>query len=208
MHANQLKQAESCWVFFSWVSPLSDPLLLPPPSRSKLMHPVQLSVACWNMPWLVAPPECGRRRETHRATDRERERDRECGYLVPWPVPWDLPAAPMEGLLLTSTHAPWIVQLHGCNPAWWVSKLCVNKSLWRIILQPIASVTAGVNSSSAKRRTVHFHFWVKLQKQQFVWGKNPQVLKWGHQIWVGTYKCQFDAFSSKYCESIQAESWC
>lgn len=81
-YANSLKLAESCWVFL-WVSPSSDPLLLP--SRSR--HWVQLLVACGNMPWLVVVQH---RRQ--RKTEKENKLVVKPG--VKWPVPWESPAAP------------------------------------------------------------------------------------------------------------------
>lgn len=154
VHATQLKQAESCWVFFFWVSPLSDPLLLPLRSRSRLIHPVRLLVACWNMPWLVVLPEWSSERETSTEAQREREKEETCGQQfagMKWPAQWESPAAPIDRLLLMSTpvctrwRQEWIEELHSCIAAWWVSKRCATKSLWHVILQVSTSASVGVN---------------------------------------------------------------
>lgn len=114
-----------------WVSPLSDPLLLP---LCRLIHPARLLVACWNMPWLVVLPDW---------TDRERERGshRRRGKRlvvnsfsrVKWPThresPWT-DSCWCQHVECTRWRLRWMVDLCCCLANWWVSKLCVNRCLW------------------------------------------------------------------------------
>ena len=122
---------------FCWVSPLSDPLLLPLWSRSsRLIHPVRLLVACWNMPWLVVLPEWSRETETSIQTHTyiEGEKRLVVNSLPVWsdPTQRESPAAPgVDRLLLMSTpecthwrRGAWMEELHCCPAARWVSN-CV-----------------------------------------------------------------------------------
>lgn len=154
---------------FSWVSPLSDPLLLPLWSRSRLIH----RSGCW---WRVGTcldllcclSGAERERDIHRYTEGEGGREKLVVKALPvWSDPHNGRALQprwtdscwCQHPECTHWRRAWMEELHCCLAAWWVSKLCVNKNLSRIILQLSTCASALVNCYCRERIST-----LKLQK--------------------------------------------
>lgn len=136
VHANLLKQAESCWVFSGF-----PPSLILCSSPSGLGTGSNTQSGCW---WRVGTCLdllcCLSKAERDRHSQREEACDQQSA-CERWPTQKESPAAPMDRLLLVSApgcsfrRGAWMEELHCCLAAWWVSQVCVNKTLWHIQLQ-------------------------------------------------------------------------